>query len=256
MRNDFHVSTHQEPEEGKPLYYVIPRLRWNLRTLQEETPISVAHILNQWGWYSDYEWCSQDHEKLLMQNKSSFEIAQYLGKKLNIKCWEYGEFYGQQNVLPTPTVYEIERLRLFLNLKQRNLSFSTKGSGASDFAPGIFLLDGYISRCLFGQHNLLRVNTIMEKICEDWENMWKKYTQKEKYLKEELGLEIEWRWGCLTGMRNGKGQVFHGSNSQVYIVGAQSTRWDSSSLTLAKQYAEINPRSFSSQAGLCLLPGE
>ncbi len=63
----------------------------------------------------NYKQLAAEHAELIKQGKTSVEIAEWIGDKLNIPSWKAGEFYGERKVLSSPkTPEETDRLQKFV----------------------------------------------------------------------------------------------------------------------------------------------
>ncbi len=164
----------------------------------------------------NYPQLATEHAELISQGKTSVEIAQWIGDKLNIPSWKNGEFLWERKVLTSPqTPEETQRLQKFV--EALGVSW-TKANQPSRNHREYLLLDGYVQNALFGQSNMKQVDARLDTFHTDWQKMWNDSTAKAKYLFKKIGLDIKNNWSILTGIRDVDGDF--GRSDSLYASGS------------------------------------
>lgn len=194
----------------------------------------------------NYQKLATEHAEIIAQGKTSLEIAQWIGDKLNIPSWKAGEFYWERKVLSSPkTAEESARLQKFVEALGKTW---TKANQPSEHHPQYLLLDGYVQNALFGLVNMAQVDTRLNRFHIYWQRMWWDYTTKAKYLLKEVGLDIKSGWFKLTGFRNSDGGF---DSDGLYACG--SLDGDYVRFLWVGQYDSFVQHHFASRAFLCFL---
>ncbi len=217
-------------------------------TVRDNVAHNIAHDTSETTQEIDYKLLANEHAELIKEGKTSVEIAQWIGDKLNIPSWESWEFYGERKVLSSPKTSE-ETARLSKFVEALGVSW-TKANQPSENHPQYLLLDGYVQNALFGQENMKKIDTILETFYSGWKNMWKEFMRKAQYLFEQVGLSIRGDWTRLTGVRDIESGFI--SPNLLYVSGslsARGVRW----LWLRRHGSENGATGSPARARLCFL---
>lgn len=206
------LNSDQLDELEKKHPWVSATITW----LQKDTRGATVTVLDTPSLETtkeiDYNQLATKHAELIAKGRTSIEIAEWIGDKLNIASWKAGEFYGERKVLSSPkTPAETERLQKFVEALK--VPFS-KANQSSQNHSQYLLLDGYVQNALFGKANMEKVDETLKTFDVYWKGMWEDFIQKQQYLVEKIGLDIKWDWSKLTGLCYADG-VFVYSDSLV-----------------------------------------